>query len=434
MTAATSTKPTLNRSKAPHIKDAVDFDLTLKPYTKINLDNGAPVYYINDGAEEVAMVELIFYAGNSFEQKKAIAAATNHLLKNGTSSKNAFEINEYFEYYGAYLSVSAHHETASITLHCLSRHLNELLPVINEIIADSLFPENEIEIFKKNSIQKLSVNLLKCDFVAGRLIDESVYGPHHPYGKIINTEDVNLLTRDDLIAFYTDFYQRANYTIFAAGKLPANFEQLLNAQFGKLPLLKKADIPFYKTNPSAQKKLRIANDANGVQGAIRIARPFFNRHHPDYKKALVLNTLLGGFFGSRLMSNIREDKGYTYGIHSYLERHFADNAWMISTEAGKDVCEAAIEEVYKEMQLLREELVDEEELLLVKNYMMGLNLGDLDGPFPLLAKWKNLILNGLDESYFYDTIHTIKNVTAEELRELANKYLIPEEFFELVVI
>jgi predicted Zn-dependent peptidase len=134
------------------------------------------------------------------------------------------------------------------------------------------------------------------------------------------------------------------------------------------------------------------------------------------------------------MSNIREDKGYTYGIHSYLQNHIHESAWMISTEAGKDVCEATIEEVYKEMKNLREELVDDEELLLVRNYMMGGILGELDGPFQIIARWKNIILNGLDEKYFYDSINTIKTISAEELQMLAQKYLKPEDFYELVVV
>jgi zinc protease len=133
------------------------------------------------------------------------------------------------------------------------------------------------------------------------------------------------------------------------------------------------------------------------------------------------------------MSNIREDKGYTYGIHSYLQNHMQQSAWMISTEAGKDVCEATIEEVYREMQKLREEKIGDEELMLVRNYMIGGILGDLDGPFQIIAKWKNIILNNLTESYFYDSIHEIKTVSAEDLQELANKYLQPEKFYELVV-
>ena len=221
--------------------------------------------------------------------------------------------------------------------------------------------------------------------------------------------------------------------MFIAGKLPANLEQLLNQNFGDLPnnATEVIETPVIHT---AEKKYRITNDPAGVQGSIRIARPFPNRHHPDFLKVQMLNAVFGGFFGSRLMSNIREDKGYTYGIHSYLQNHVQHSAWMVSTEAGKDVCEATIAEVYKEMKGLREELVDDDELLLVRNYMMGSILGDLDGPFQIIARWKNIILNNLTEQYFYDSINTIKTISAEELQALAQKYLQPEEFYELVVV
>jgi predicted Zn-dependent peptidase len=171
-----------------------------------------------------------------------------------------------------------------------------------------------------------------------------------------------------------------------------------------------------------------------VQGAIRLGAPFPNRHHPDFLKAMVLNSLFGGFFGSRLMSNIREDKGYTYGIYSYLENHVQESAWVVSTEAGRDVCEATVAEVYKEMEILRNEPVDAEDLLLVQNYMMGSILGDLDGPFQIINRWKNIVLNGVDGSYFQNQVATIRSVTAAELQELANKYLQPEKFYELVVV
>jgi predicted Zn-dependent peptidase len=148
----------------------------------------------------------------------------------------------------------------------------------------------------------------------------------------------------------------------------------------------------------------------------------------------VLNNIFGGFFGSRLMSNIREDKGYTYGIHSYLQNHIHNSAWMISTEAGRDVCEATMEEVYKEMNILCNELVDDEELDLVRNYMIGSLLGDLDGPFQIIARWKNYILNGITDEYFYSSIKTVQSITPEEIQTLAKKYLVPEEFYELLVV
>lgn len=423
-----------NRTIAPPIKDAIDFEITLKPCTRLSLSNGVPVYYINDGAEEVAMIDFVFEGGNNYENKNGVAVATNYLIKNGTSKKNAFEITEYFEYYGAYLSRKCYNETASITLHCLAKHLKELLPVIRELITDAVFPQSELEIFQQNSIQRLSVNLLKCDFVANRLIDQYLYGATHPYGRVSSKKDIEAITREDLVSFFQQFYVNAKCKIFSAGKLPADFEQLLETHFGDLSLNQNILTVTHKREISFQKKHFIQNDKNGVQGAIRIGRPFPDRKHPDFKKAIILNTLFGGYFGSRLMGNIREDKGYTYGIHSYLENHLEESSWVISTEAGKEVCEATIKEVYKEMQLLREEPVNEEELLLVKNYMMGLNLGYIDGPFQIISRWKSLILNGLDENYFYDSLQVIKKVSSEELLELSNKYLVPEQFFELLVI
>ena len=425
----------LNRLQAPIIKDATEFDLKLKAYDKYVLDNGVEVYAVNAGTQEVLSLELVFSAGNWFEPQNNIAAATNFLIKNGTKSKTAFQLNEHFDYYGSHLSRGCYNETANIVLHCIDRHFATHLPVIAEMITDAIYPQHELDIYKQNMKQRLTVNLKKCDFVAGRLIDEYVFGKDHPYGVYSNKEDYDVLQQEQLQAYYKKYYTEGKCIIFAAGLLPANFEQELNKTIGQLPLNQK-QIPavIHPFTPAAEKKYRITNDPDGVQGAIRLAQPFPNRHHPDFQPIQVLNTLFGGFFGSRLMSNIREDKGYTYGIHSYILNHIGDTAWMISTEAGRDVCEATITEVYSEMKDLREELVDEEELQLVKNYLIGTILGDLDGPFHIIGRWKNLILNGLDENYFYKSVNIIKTISAKELQELANKYLHPEKFYELVVV
>jgi predicted Zn-dependent peptidase len=388
---------------------------------------------VNAGAEEVLSLEWVFFAGNWQEEQNLVAASANFLLRNGTSKRTAFQINEHFEYYGSYLNRACYNETATITLHCLNKHIQELLPVVKELIVDSIMPEEELAIYKQNMKQRLKVSLKKSDFVASRLIDVYLYGEQHPYGKYSKAEDFDILQREQLLKFYDEYYRNGKLILFAAGKLPANLETLLNEHFGDLPN-KPVTLKEIKPVTAAEKKFRITNDPEGVQGSIRIARPFPNRHHPDFIKVQVLNALLGGFFGSRLMSNIREDKGYTYGIHSYLQNHIHDSAWMISTEAGKDVCEATIAEVYKEMKALRDELVDEEELLLVRNYLMGGILGDLDGPFQIIARWKNIVLNGLDEQYFYNSINTIKTISAGEIQALAQQYLNPDDFYELVVI
>ncbi len=423
----------LDRKLAPHIKDAVDLDLRLRPYEKHVLNNGVDVYAVNAGAEDVLLIEWVFYAGNWFEKKNLVAASTNFLLKNGTSAKNAFQLNEHFEYYGSYLNRSCYNETATITLHCLAKHLEALLPVVREMMVDAIFPEEEIRIYKQNMKQRLNVNMKKCDFVAGRLIDAYLFGEEHPYGKYTKFEDYDGVTRETLVDFYKNYYQDGKFIMFVAGKVPSNLYALLNQNFGDLGN-KPVEVFDIIRNSAEEKKYRVINDPQGVQGAIRMGTHFPNRHHPDFARTQVLNNLFGGFFGSRLMSNIREEKGYTYGIYSYLENHIQQSAWIISTEAGRDVCEATIVEVYKEMELLRNELVEDDELLLVRNYMMGSILGDLDGPFHIINRWKNIILNGLEEDYFYKQIETIRNVSAKELQELANKYLLPEKFYELVVI
>jgi len=425
----------LDRKIIPTIEEAVHFDLQLKNCDRFALDNKVPVYAMNAGAQDVVMIEWVFDAGNWYDKQPMVAATTNFLIKNGTTSKTAYQINDFFEFHGAYLNRSCYNETASITLHCLSKHLETLLPVVREIIETSIFPEEELAIYIQNQKQRLSVNLQKCDFIANRLIDEYLFGINHPYGTYSNAEDYDALTTDAIKAFYKQYYLNGSCKIFLAGKMPTGYESMLNKAFGTLPL--HADTPVVVEHPivtAAQKKVEIINDENGVQGAIRMARPFPNRHHPDFQKAHVLNTLFGGFFGSRLMSNIREDKGYTYGIHSYFQNHVHASAWMISTEAGRDVCAATITEVLNEMELLRNELVDMEELNLVRNYMIGSLLGDLDGPFQLIGRWKNYVLNGLDENYFYKSIETIKSVTPQELQRLANIYLQPDDFYELVVI
>jgi predicted Zn-dependent peptidase len=210
---------------------------------------------------------------------------------------------------------------------------------------------------------------------------------------------------------------------------------LLNRNFRSLLCNQpQAGIIQYDKHPEEKKNHSFIIDENDVQGAIRLARPFPDRHHPDFMKVRVLNTILGGYFGSRLMSNIREDKGFTYGIHSYLQSYMHDSAWVVSTEAGRDVCEATIAETFKEMKRLCDEPVEEEELNLVRNFLIGSTLADLDGPFHIISRWKNYILNDLPGDYFYQNISTIKNISAEELQGLAKKYLQPEAFYQLVVI
>lgn len=425
----------LNRSKAPHIKDAVAYNITLKKPDVYKLDNGVDVYNVQAGTEEVVQIEWVFRAGNWFEEQKLVASAANFLIKNGTRNKSAYEINEFVDFYGAYLNRSCYNETAVVSLHCLSKQLEHILPLVQEILVDAILPEEELLIYKQNMKQRLAVNLKKCDFIAGRKIDALLFGDHHPYGVYSEMNDYNALQQHALADYYNFFYKNGHCTIFSAGILPSNYQQLLNKYFGSLPFNKTATKEIsHAILPSSQKKWNILNDAEGVQGAIRIARACPLPTDPVFPKLQVLNVLFGGFFGSRLMTNIREDKGYTYGIYSYLMNHIHASAILISTEAGRDVCEATVKEVYHEMDQLRMHEVGKEELLLVKNYLIGTLLGDLDGPFHIIGRWKNLILHGMNESHFNYYVDVIKSIESKELKQLAEEYLHPADFYELVVV
>ena len=204
----------VDRTSAPEIKNAIDFNIQLKPYQTFTLDNGVEVYTYEGGAQEVLLVDMVFYAGNSFEQKNWVAAATNFLLKNGTSTKSAFEINEAFEFYGAHLNRTCSNETATVSLHCLSKHFQAVIPVMGEIIAEANFPQKEIDILIQNQVQRWLLNLKKSDFIASRLMDEYLFGNTHPYAKYSDQKDYQAIQREDLMSFYEQYYKNGKCIIF----------------------------------------------------------------------------------------------------------------------------------------------------------------------------------------------------------------------------
>ncbi len=425
----------LDRHTPPEIHDAVEFEYKLPPIQTEKLENGLPLYWLDAGVQDVAQIDWVFPAGLWYEQKPSVAQATAGLLKNGTSKYTAEQIHEALEFYGAQLKINAGNDYATVTLYSLTKHLPDLLPMVREIITDATFPESEVEIHKHNAIQKLLVNLRQCEFVANQQIDALLFGPDHPYGRYSKKESIEAIRREDLVSFYQTHYNLAHARMFMAGKVGAAEVKCINDIFGKVAVeWSETQKDVFDVQPAKDKVLRISNDPNGVQGAIRIGRDFPNRHHPDYSPMVVLNTLFGGYFGSRLMSNIREEKGYTYGIYSSLSPDINGGSFIIHTETGRAVVEDAIKEVYHEMERLCNEPADEDELLLVKNYLLGGLLGDLDGPFSILQRWRTLILNGFTEEYFNNNINIYKTVTAKELQLLAQKYFSRADYYEIVVI
>ena len=424
-----------DRTVAPAMHDAVEFDYKLPGINKETLDNGLPLYWLNAGVQDVVQIDWIFPAGLWYEQKPSVAHAVAGLLKSGTSKYTSVQIHEALEFYGAQLKVAAGNDYATVTLYTLNKHLPSLLPMVYELLTDSTLPEHEIAIHKRNAIDKLLVNLRQCEFVANQQIEALLFGEEHPYGRYTRKEKIEALTREDLLTFYKSNYNLANVRMFMGGKAGAEEVKCLNEVFGKAAITASPImVPKFELATSAEQVHRINNDEAGVQGAIRVGRLFPNRHHPDYTPMVVLNTLFGGYFGSRLMSNIREDKGYTYGIYSSVTPEVSGGSMVIHTETGTGVIENAVKEIYYEMETLCNEEVSEEELLLVKNYLLGGLLGDLDGPFSILQRWRSLILNGFDENYFNNNVEIYKTITPAAIQALARKYYNRADFIEIVVI
>ena len=401
--------------------------------TEKRLRNNIPVYSINAGTQELIKIEFLFGAG-MYQQKMPLQASTvNAMLEEGTSKMNAAQIADAVDYYGAFLEVGVSQDNASVVLYTLNKHLKSTLPVVEDVIKNATFPEDELSTHLINKKQKFHVNNQKVATLARKRFTELIFGSKHPYGINVQESDFEAINRVHLIDFYKSFYGSNNCKIILAGKINENVFSLLDESFGGTDWTGKNDI---KTNTievvSDKKREQLIYKEDALQSAIRIGKVLFNKTHPDFQSLQILNTVFGGYFGSRLMSNIREDKGYTYGIGSGIASLQHSGYFFISTEVGVDVCQKAINEIYFEMDRLRNELIPEDELQLVKNYLLGTFLRSVDGPFAMAERFKGILEYNLSYNYFDSYIATIKGVSASQLRDLANTYFDKESMIELV--
>jgi len=432
----------LNREQAPEfaIVDKVEM---IKAGVQ-HLKNKIPVYTVNGGTQDIVKVEFLFDAG-IFKQIVPLQAVTvNALLEEGTSQLTAAQIADRIDFYGAFLETNIGQDNASVVLYTLNKHLKEVLPVVEQIIKDSAFPQHELDIHLKNKKQQFHVNNQKVANVARKHFSELIFGEKHPYGINVKESDFDNINRNYLNEFYHQFYRANSCKIILSGKVEETIFPLLDEHFGgndwseSSTKLSDADKQKYLNNvllpisTSPQREHIITRD-DAMQSAIRIGKILFNKTHPDFQTLQILNTIFGGYFGSRLMSNIREDKGYTYGIGSGIVSLKNSGYFFISTEVGVEVCKSAIDEIYFEMQRLREELISDEELSLVKNYLLGGFLRSIDGPFAMADRFKGVMEYGLNYDYYDKYVATIRSVSASQLRDLANLYFDKQSMTELVV-
>jgi predicted Zn-dependent peptidase len=314
----------------------------------------------------------------------------------------------------------------------LGKHLPAILEVTEDLIKRSVFPQYELDVLIAKNKQKFLLENEKVRTLCQKKFTQVLFGSSHPYAINNKLEDFDRISRDELVRFYQTMYHSGNCHILVAGKVDENVLNLLDARFGGSDWQQnQVTNPDYEIFPDQQKRHQVEK-ANGVQSAIRVGKFWVPKNHPDYHALSILVTILGGYFGSRLMTNIREEKGYTYGIGSFVLTLKRASYLVISTEVGNKYVEPTLNEIALEMKRLQNEQVSENELETVKSYLLGEFLRDFDGPFALASSFKAINDFDLDYSFYDDYLHVLRAITSDELMQLARQYLNPEDFYTVV--
>lgn len=422
----------LNRNSEPAI--SIPDTLTFKHVEEIILKNKIPLYVLNAGTQELCKVEIVFKAGETKCKTPLVATAVNDLLDSGTKNKTAFEIAEAFDYYGAYLQTESNSDYASVKLYTLNKHLSKTLPLLKEILTEAIFPQDELETYQQQNYQRLKINNEKVDYLARKKFYASIFNPQHPYGYEINEGHYKSLSSDLLLDFYKKSYPLNNSFVLVSGKFSDEDLNEIENHFEYYPVSDNKNPTLFtapKLDFNSHQKIKIEKE-NAVQSAIRIGKSWHDKTQPGFQQMIITTTILGGYFGSRLMKNIREDKGYTYGIGCSVSSFLQSGCISISTQVGKDVCEPALKEIYNEIEILRTTTVGLDELTLVKNYLFGTFQRSTDGAFALADKFKNIKVFDLGYDYYYNYLKLLKDASAEIIQKTAADHLNPANLFEVV--
>jgi len=420
------------RNIAPPTNTTDSFDFIKPEKGKLSYD--IPVYTIKGGSQPIIRFEMVFNAGSVNQQKPLQAFAVANLLKSGTAATSSEQINKLFDYYGVSLQIEAQKDLISVGFFCLTRHLEPVLDIFFEIIIKPVFPASELDILLKNKKQKHVINRKKIQHLARVHFNEILFGPEHPYGRKLELDDFEHIYRDDLMEFHHRFFIPTNVNCFVSGLFPVNITELLNQRIEKFGWKNQGSAPKLSLDkPRVIKGVHTIAKDDTLQSAIRIGKLMVNRSHADYHVIMIANALLGGFFGSRLMTNIRQEKGYTYGVNSAIVSLLQSSYFFIGTQVGKDVKSLAIKEIYNELKNLRTKPADNNELLTLRNYLSASFLRSFDGPFMQMERFKEILFFNLDYSHFENFMPTLKNLNSNDIQTIAESYFHEDSMIELTV-
>ena len=405
--------------------------LTFPSVAKHVLPNGISLYVIDRGTQEISRVDVLFSAGKIDDAHRLTAELTAAMLREGAAGMTSADIAERLDYYGATLQTMSTLRNTYFTLYSANRYFAELLPLLHRIITSPTFPEKEFQTVKERGLQSLRVELEKVDVLASRAFSAQLFGSKHPYGSSTEPADYETLTIERLRAFHLAYYTAQRCRIVLSGRITDEMIALVEKLFSDMPA---GEAPLFVAPPfrSAEEHYRLVEKSGVLQSGIRAGLFVVGRDHPDHHCLRILNTVLGGYFGSRLMSKIREEKGYTYGIHSTVVT-FPDVAYLtIQTQAATAYVRPLLDDLFAELRRLREEPVGEDELFMVRNYMMGEMLRLFDTPISVAEVFVTLLANNLDFDYYAARFDAVRVVTAEQLFDVARRRLDEKAFYVTV--
>lgn len=421
----------LDRSIPPLVQ-SVPF--TFRKPTVQHLTNGIPLYIIEAAGVDAVRIDFVFGAGQWHQVQKLQALFTCRMLREGCRGYSASAFAERMDFYGAWLELSVAMNRTFVTLYTLRKFFDHTIALLHDMLFEPTFSEEQLHTVRNNNKAQFIVNTQKGDIRAMRALRQSIYGDEHPCGIPTEAHDYDLLHRDLLIDFHRRYYGSHHCAIYLSGAIDEGILAQVESLFGTAGWGNSQAVEprSYPINPSAEHHTSITKP-DAVQSSIRMGRLLMNIHDDDYLSMRVLTTLLGGYFGSRLMRNVREEKGYTYHISADLVTNTPEVMLMIGSEALADKADEVIAEVHHEIHRLQTEPVSDDELCIVRNYMTGEICRNYEGAFALTDAYIFMEHLGLPHTHIEQTIEAIHSTDAEQLQQLAQRYLDPDTLHVAVV-
>lgn len=391
---------------------------------------GVKIYTLNSEDFEVVRFSFIFRAGTSMQHKPFTASATVNMLSEGSHTMTGQEIAEKLDFYGSNYDANIDRDYTYISFVSLSKFFHKTADVAREIILHPAFNTKELNIYCSKRKQGLTIERQKIDVQSREIFGKALFGEHHPYGISSDEMEYDNITREDLVSLYNELYTAKNCFVVCSGRVSEDVLNTIEEIVDTLPTGETRDIVFPKTKTTHH---IFKEDESSLLSSIRIGRLLFPRRHPDFVGMQVVATALGGYFGSRLMQNLREEHGYTYGVMAAMVNFEREGYLAIATQVAREHRDDALREIHYEIERLRNELMSEDELQMVKNMMVGEILRILDGPFGIADVTIENIMCGYDNHATEESVETILAITPEDIQRLAHRYLKCEDLIEVVV-